>query len=87
MRRATSFGVSTWIGAHWTISTNANSEIVTQSHGIAGRRSGRRRGSRAASPPAPARSATRGRVAQTNANETRNESASKANTTVEPARP
>src|SRR6266498_974479 len=30
----TSFGVSTWIGAHWNISTKAKSVIVTQSHGI-----------------------------------------------------
>ena len=29
----TSFGVSTWIGAHWNMSTNANSVIVTQSQG------------------------------------------------------
>src|ERR671934_76844 len=29
-----SFGVSTWIGAHWSMSTNANSVIVTHSHGM-----------------------------------------------------
>src|ERR671931_2860473 len=29
----TSFGVSTWIGAHWHMSTNANNRMVTQSHG------------------------------------------------------
>ena len=29
-----SFGVSTWIGAHWNMSTNAKSEIVTHSHGM-----------------------------------------------------
>src|SRR6185295_12179995 len=30
----TSFGVRTWIGAHWNMSTNANSVMVTHSHGI-----------------------------------------------------
>ena len=30
---AARFGVSTWIGAHWNMSTNAKSVIVTQSQG------------------------------------------------------
>src|SRR5512133_3881486 len=82
----TSFGVRTWIGAHWNMSTNANSVMVTHSHGMAVTYRIRAQISRSV-PTDSARSAARGLVAKTNPNEIRYENALKPKTTVEPAKP